>query len=90
MTCTARRTRTSPAHTRRRHYPDAVYLASGSGPSASPTVIQRQEAVLTTQAGPGHPATSAAAFAAVEADLTGGDQRGPGRVHRDRPHGEYR
>jgi hypothetical protein len=53
-------------------------------------VIQRQEAVLTTQAGPGHPATSAAAFAAVEADLTGGDQRGPGRVHRDRPHGEYR
>ena len=52
-------------------YPDAVYLAIGSGPSASPAVIQQQEAVLAVKAGPAHPATSAAAVAAVEADLTG-------------------
>lgn len=53
-------------------YPDAVYLAIGSGAAASPAVIQRQEAVLTTKAGPGHAATSAGAFHNVEADLTGG------------------
>jgi hypothetical protein len=52
-------------------YPDAVYLAIGSGPSALPAVIQQQEAALAQQAGPRHPATSAAAFGAVEADLTG-------------------
>jgi hypothetical protein len=53
-------------------YPDAVYLAIGSGAAASPAVIQRQETVLVTQAGPGHPATSAGAFQNVEADLTAG------------------
>jgi hypothetical protein len=53
-------------------YPDAVYLAIGSGPSASPTVIQRTEATLAKEAGPGHPATSASAFQDVEADLTAG------------------
>jgi hypothetical protein len=51
-------------------YPDAVYLAVGSGPAASPAVIQRQEADLAQQFGPGLPATSAGAFADVEADLT--------------------
>jgi hypothetical protein len=51
-------------------YPDAVYLAIGSGTS-SPAVIQQREAALATQLGPRHPATSAAAFGAVDADLTG-------------------
>jgi hypothetical protein len=53
-------------------YPDAVYLAIGSGAAASPAVIQQQEAALAKQAGPGHPATSAGAFQDVEADLAGG------------------
>jgi len=53
-------------------YPDAVYLAIGSGAAASPAVIQRQETVLAAQAGPRHPATSAGAFQNVEADLTAG------------------
>jgi hypothetical protein len=53
-------------------YPDAVYLAIGSGSAASPAVIQQREAALAQQAGPGHPATSAGAFADVEADLAAG------------------
>jgi len=53
-------------------YPDAVYLAIGSGPAASPAVIQQRESALAKQVGPGHPATSAGAFQAVEADLAGG------------------
>jgi hypothetical protein len=53
-------------------YPDAVYLAIGSGPAVSPAVIQQQEAALASQIGPGHPATSAGAFQKVEADLAGG------------------
>jgi hypothetical protein len=53
-------------------YPDAVYLAIGSGAAASPAVIGRQEAALAVLAGSGHPATSAGAFADLEADLTGG------------------
>jgi hypothetical protein len=53
-------------------YPDAVYQAIGSGPSASPIVIQRAEAALANEIGPGHPATSASAFRAVEADLSAG------------------
>ncbi len=53
-------------------YPDAVYLAIGSGPAASAAVIRQQEAILAEQAGPGHPATSAEAFGEVEADLTAG------------------
>ena len=52
-------------------YPDAVYLAIGSGASASRAVIGQQRAALAKQLGPRHPATSAAAFGAVEADLTG-------------------
>lgn len=52
------------------HYPDAVYLAIGSGPATSPAVIQQQETALTEQVGQSHPATSAAAFADVEANLT--------------------
>lgn len=50
-------------------YPDAVYLAIGSGPAASPTVVKQREAALAEQSGPGHPATSAAAFQALAADL---------------------
>jgi hypothetical protein len=53
-------------------YPDAVYLAIGSGAAASAAVIQQREAALAKQAGPGHPATSAGAFQDVEADLAGG------------------
>jgi len=53
-------------------YPDAVYLAIGSGPAVSPAVIQQQEAALTARVGPRLPATSAQAFATVEADLTAG------------------
>lgn len=53
-------------------YPDAVYLAIGSGPAASPAVIKHQEASLATQGGPGHPTTSASAFDDLEADLTAG------------------
>jgi hypothetical protein len=53
-------------------YPDAVYLAIGSGPAVSRAVIQRQEAALTIQTSPDHPATSAGAFRGVQADLTGG------------------
>jgi hypothetical protein len=53
-------------------YPDAVYLAIGSGAAASPAIIQQHEAALAKQAGPGHPATSAGAFQDVEADLAGG------------------
>jgi hypothetical protein len=53
-------------------YLDAVSLAIGSGPGASAAVIEQQEAVLAEQSGPRHPATSAAAFTGVEADLTGG------------------
>jgi hypothetical protein len=53
-------------------YPDAVYLAIGSGAAASPAVIQQRETALARQAGPGHPATSAGAFAEVEADLAAG------------------
>ena len=56
----------------RSDYPDAVYLAIGSGAAGSRAVIGKQEALLTAQSGPGHPATSAAAFAAVETDLTRG------------------
>jgi hypothetical protein len=51
-------------------YPDGVYLAIGSGASASPAVIQREEAALAIPNGPGDPATSSAAFTDVEADLT--------------------
>jgi hypothetical protein len=53
-------------------YNDAVYLAIGSGPGVSPAVIQQQEAALASEFGPGHPVTSAGAFAVVEADLTAG------------------
>jgi hypothetical protein len=53
-------------------YPDAVYLAIGSGPAVSPAIIRQQEEVLTEQSGLGHPTTSAEAFAEVERDLTGG------------------
>jgi hypothetical protein len=53
-------------------YPDAVYLAIGSGASASPAVIQQEETALAIPNGPGDPATSAAAFAGVEAHLTAG------------------
>src|SRR5262249_14222902 len=53
-------------------YPDAVYLAIGSGAGASPAVIQQQEAALARQAGPGHPTTSAGAFTNVETDLAAG------------------
>jgi hypothetical protein len=50
-------------------------------------VIRQREAVLTTQAGPGHPATSAAAFAAVEADLTGAISADQAAFTADPPHG---
>lgn len=56
-------------------YPDAVYLAIGSGAAPSSAMLQRLEAALAKQAGPDHPATSAGAFQAVEADLTGGSAR---------------
>jgi hypothetical protein len=53
-------------------YPDAVYLAIGSGASASPAVIQQEETALAIPSGPGDPVTSAAAFADVDADLAAG------------------
>ncbi len=53
-------------------YPDAVYLAIGSGPAASPAVIHQQEAVLDGQVGAGHPASSAIAYQNLEADLATG------------------
>jgi hypothetical protein len=53
-------------------YPEAVYLAIGSGAAASPAVIQQRESALSKQVGPGHPVTSAGAFQRVEADLAGG------------------
>jgi hypothetical protein len=53
-------------------YPDAVYLAIGSGPAVSLAAIKQQETALAQRFGPGLPATSAGAFAAVEADLTAG------------------
>jgi hypothetical protein len=53
-------------------YPDAVYLAIGSGPATSPAVIHRQEATLASLVGLGHPATSAIGFRDLEADLTAG------------------
>jgi hypothetical protein len=53
-------------------YPDAVYLAIGSGAAASPAVIQQRESALAQQLVPGHPVTSAGAFQHLEADLAGG------------------
>jgi hypothetical protein len=52
-------------------YPDAVYLAIGSGPAASPDIIRQQEAALTRQ-GFGDPASSTAAYQALAADLNKG------------------
>jgi hypothetical protein len=51
-------------------YPDAVFLAVGSGPAASPAIVRQQETVLTEKVGIGHPANSAAAFQNLEADLS--------------------
>jgi hypothetical protein len=53
-------------------YPDAVYLATGSGAAASAAVIQQREEALATPAGPGRPVTSAGAFQDVEAALAAG------------------
>ena len=53
-------------------YPDAVYLAIGSGPAASPAVIRQQEAILTRQVGFGHPANSAVAYQDLATDLNEG------------------
>ncbi len=52
-------------------YPDAVYLAIGSGPAASPTIIRQQEAALTRQ-GFGDPASSTVAYQALAAVLNKG------------------
>lgn len=53
-------------------YPDAVYLAIGSGAGASPAVIRQQEAALAKRAGPRHPASSARAFQDMDTDLIAG------------------
>ena len=53
-------------------YPDAVYLAVGSGPAVSPAAIRQAEAVLTRQVGSGHPASSAVAYRNLETDLNQG------------------
>ncbi len=53
-------------------YPDAVYLAIGSGPGVSPAVIRQQETTLARLVGSGHPGNSAIAYQNLETDLNEG------------------